>query len=261
LVLARNIMDCCFPIISQFFNFSTVDDLTLTLFHTEEGKPCIEDYAFDNGMHFWYASDIAAILEYQDFTQFKRDVMNKAIGVCMTTGFSVMEHFEQCKREKDGAIIEDWKLSRFAFFLTAMNGNILKPQVQLAQAYFAAFADSAAQVMHDQEIGERLLIRDEVKKGEKTLGSVVRSRGLQDYGLFHNAGYMGMYNLSFNQLRDRKGIPHNRSLLDFMGQRELAAVSLPQIFSVLRKRRRELNPGRITAMSRSEELQERLAAR
>jgi DNA-damage-inducible protein D len=200
-----------------------MDDQSLTLFHTEEGKPSIEDYAFDNGMHFWYASDVATILEYEDFALFKKDVMNKAIGVCMTTGFSVLEHFEQCKREKNGHIIDDWKLSRFAFFLTAMNGSLVKPQVQLAQAYFAAFADSAAQIISDQEAGERLLIRDEVKKGERTLGSVVKTRGIQNYGLFHNAGYMGMYNMSFNQLRDHKGIPGNRSPLDFMGQRELAA--------------------------------------
>lgn len=195
----------------------------MTLFHTEEGKPCIEDYAFDNGMHFWYASDIAEILEYEDFTQFTREVLNKAITVCMTTGFQVLENFEQCTREKNGVTISDWKISRFAFLLIAMNGSVAKPQVQLAQAYFAAFADSAAQIISDQEVGERLLIRDEVKKGERTLGSVAKQHGVQEYGLFHNAGYMGMYNMGFNQLRDRKGIPNKRSPLDFMGQRELAA--------------------------------------
>ena len=195
----------------------------MTLFHTEEGKPCIEDYAFDNGMHYWYATDIARVLEYDDFSRFKKDVMNKAIGVCMTTGFSVLENFQECKREVNGEIIDDCKLSRFAFFLTAMNGNVSKPQVQLAQAYFAAFAASATQIIGDQEVGDRLFTRDEIKKGEKTLTRVVSNRGVQDYGLFHNAGYMGMYNMSFNHLRQHKGIPTNRSPLDFMGQRELAA--------------------------------------
>lgn len=195
----------------------------MTLFHFENGKPSIEDYAYDNGIHFWYATDIASILEYEDFGQFKRDVMNKAIGVCMTTGFSVLEHFQECKRENNGAIIDDYKVTRFALFLIAMNGNVSKPQVQLAQAYFAAFADSAAQIIGDQEIGERLAVRDKVKKEERTLGSVAKKHGVQAYGLFQNAGYMGMYNMSFNELRRHKGIPYDRTPLDFMGQRELTA--------------------------------------
>ncbi|HEY3875393.1 MAG TPA: hypothetical protein VGM92_07935 [Candidatus Kapabacteria bacterium] len=195
----------------------------LDLFHHEDGKPNIEDYAFDNGMHFWYASDVAAALGYDDFALFKKNVLNKAYGLCMANEFPVPENFEQCTREVNGEIIEDVKISRFAFLLTVVSGDIARPQVQRAQAYFAAFADAAAQFMQEREIGERLTVRSKIKEGNRALESVASSHGLKHFGLFHNAGYMGMYNMSYTALQKAKGVPEGRTPLDFMGTRELNA--------------------------------------
>jgi DNA-damage-inducible protein D len=194
----------------------------LDLFNIEDGEAGIENYAHDNGLHFWYASDVAMALGYDDFAAFKKTVLNKAITVCMTAGFIIIEHFEQCPREINGVVIDDIKLSRFAFFLTAINGNLAKPNVQRAQAYFAEFADAAAQLIEEREVGERLWVRGEISKSAIALDSVAKGHGLTDYSRFHNAGYMGMYNRGYNELRRMKGIPSDRSPLDFMGQRELA---------------------------------------
>ncbi len=195
----------------------------LDLFHHEDGKPNIEDYAFDNGMHFWYASDVAIALGYEDFAFFKKNVLNKAIGLCMANEFPVAENFQQCTREINGEIVDDFKISRFAFLLTVVSGDIVRPQVQRAQAYFAAFADAASQLIQEREIGERLTVRGKIKEGNRALDSLASGRGLTDYGLFHNAGYMGMYNMSLNALRKSKGVPGGRTPLDFMGTRELNA--------------------------------------
>ena len=43
------------------------------------------------------------------------------------------------------------------------------------------------------------------------------------YALFQNKGYLGLYNMSISQLRERKGIPDGKNLLDFMEKEELAA--------------------------------------
>jgi len=195
----------------------------LDLFHHEAGKPNIEDYAFDNGMHFWYASDVAASLGYDDFVLFKKNVLNKAIGLCMANDFPIPENFEQCTRKVNGEIIEDFKISRFAFLLTVVSGDIARPQVQQAQAYFAAFADAATQLIQEGEIGDRLTVRGKIKEGNRALDSVAKHHGLRDYSRFHNEGYMGMYNMGYSALQKAKGVPEGRTPLDFMGTRELNA--------------------------------------
>ena len=52
---------------------------------------------------------------------------------------------------------------------------------------------------------------------------VAKKAGVSQYGYFQNAGYRGMYNVDLNTLKKMKGLADtSRSLLDFMGKRELA---------------------------------------
>jgi len=41
--------------------------------------------------------------------------------------------------------------------------------------------------------------------------------------LFQNSGYRGMYNMDISNLKRFKGVPSDRTTLDFMGKEELAA--------------------------------------
>jgi len=42
------------------------------------------------------------------------------------------------------------------------------------------------------------------------------------FGIFKDAGFRGMYNMSLSDLRYRKGVPANKTLYDFMGLEEMA---------------------------------------
>lgn len=44
-----------------------------------------------------------------------------------------------------------------------------------------------------------------------------------NYAFFQSAGYRGLYNMDMGRLRNLKGVPKDRSPLDFMGKTELAA--------------------------------------
>src|SRR5437870_10226087 len=57
----------------------------------------------------------------------------------------ILDNFTQIEREIDGKPYRDYKLSRLACYLTAMNGDVKKSQVAKAQAYFAAMAETVRQ--------------------------------------------------------------------------------------------------------------------
>jgi len=186
----------------------------------QEGQ-IFESRGFSNGERHWYATDFMEMLGYESLQSFEQAI-NKAIGTCMTLGIPVPENFEQVTREIDGSSISDYKFSRFACYLVAMNGDVRKPQVAQAQAYFAKVAEAMRQYQCGEEV-QRLHIRDEISGRERSLASTANRAGVTEFGLFQNSGYRGMYNVDLSSLKRMKGLKDtSRSLLDFMGKRELA---------------------------------------
>jgi len=162
------------------------------------------------------------MLGYESMQAFEQAI-NRAIGTCTTLGIAVLENFQQCTREIEGVQSSDYKLSRFACYLVAMNGDPRKRQVAQAQVYFARLADAARQFIQSAQDVERVQIRDEISGRERGLSSTAMKAGVMDYALFQNAGYRGMYNVDLSKLKAMKRLPDtSRSLLDFMGKRELA---------------------------------------
>lgn len=186
-------------------------------------SPVFEDRSNSNGMTYWLASDLAEMLGYVGLSTFKK-VMNKAQSVCLTLDIPVSEHFIQYSVEdKDGKTKNSIKLSRFACYLAVMNSDVKKPEVAKAQVYFATFAESCRQYVEEAEAHQRVLVRDEISQHESSLSSTVKNAGISNYAFFQNAGYLGMYNMNISKLKTVKGIPSNRTPLDFMGSSELAA--------------------------------------
>ena len=183
-----------------------------------------EAMSVSNGGTLWLASALMGLLDYESPKAF-RGALNRAVTVCTTLEMEVLDHFQRVKGE-DGR--PDWKLTRFACYLVAMNADPRKPNVARAQAYFARLAQAASNAMtaagEDPEGVERVYFRREVGARFSALSGVAHGRGVQDYARFQNAGYMGLYNMNILQLREAKGIADpKRSPLDFMGKRELAA--------------------------------------
>ncbi|PYR90782.1 MAG: damage-inducible protein D [Acidobacteria bacterium] len=170
-----------------------------------------------NGGTYWYASEFMAMLGYESYAAFEQAI-NRAIGTCTTLSIPVVENFQQVDVEG----VRDYRLSRFACYLIAMNGDVRKPAVAAAQAYFATLAEAARQYMQASHDVERVQIRDEISERDKSLMSTAKKAGVGDFALFHNAGYRGMYNMHLGRLKAAKGVPEGRTLLDFMDKRELA---------------------------------------
>lgn len=188
----------------------------LTLFHFEDDRTCFEDVGVKNGVTLWHEDVVREALGYQGDDSFRKAI-GRAIQACISLGIEQAENFVH----KDGK----YCLTRFACYLVAMNGDPKKPQVAAAQVYFAAVAETFQSHLDHVDGIERILIRDEVSDGQKSLSSTAKRHGLRPdgYGLFLDAGYRGMYNMSLTRLAEFKGIAKKGEFLDRIGKNELAA--------------------------------------
>lgn len=194
----------------------------IDVFHFDENKETFESFGQSNGGRFWFARDLMVMLGYESFSAFK-GAINRAIATSATLGIPIENNFIPTQRDVGGELHDDYKMSRFGCYLTAMNGDVKKPQVAMAQAYFVSVADAVRRYIQSAESVERVLIREELSDREKSLSGVANSAGVTNYAWFQNAGYRGLYNMDYSLLKRIKGVPEGRSLLDFMGKEELAA--------------------------------------
>lgn len=189
----------------------------------EENKSILtfEDFKNHNGMTFWWASELMAMLGYADIKTFRK-VLDRATKAFVSLNIPHYENIIAVKREREGKEEQDFKLTRFACYLAAMNGDPKKPEVASAQAYFAEQTRQfELSIENNQEI-ERILTREELTDGNKSLASVAKSAEVVDYARFQNAGYLGMYNMESWKLAKRRGVD-KKKLIDRMGRTELAA--------------------------------------
>ena len=188
----------------------------------ETGQCPFELMSRENGARFWYARDFMGMLGYATFESFEKAV-HRAIKACSSLGIPLIGVITPVEREINGNSQRDYKLTRFGCYLVAINGDVKKPEVAAAQAYFLTLAEAFRQHVQHSESVERLLVRSDVSEREHTLSGIVKRSGIDNYAFFQNAGYRGLYDMDLYRLRALKGIPSGRSPLDFMGKQELAA--------------------------------------
>ncbi len=192
------------------------------LFHLDEDRPNFESLGKENGNRFWYARDFMKMLGYEDFSAFMKAI-NKAMATCTALNILVMDNFSEVSRVIKGETVVDYKLSRFACYLVAINGDVRKPEVAAAQAYFITMAEAFRHYIESNEQVERVQTREKISDQEKSLSSAAHAAGVEQYHFFRNAGYRGMYNMNLAELKLLKRVASDRSVLDFMGSEELAA--------------------------------------
>lgn len=183
-----------------------------------------------NGFEYWEARELMPLLGYVEWRKFSV-AMDRARATCVSTGQRLDDHFvgadkmiiigkntpKEAKRK-----VHDFQLSRFACYLIAQNGDTRKPEIAFAQTYFAVQTRKQELFEMLDADGKRLYIRQDVSEKNLKLAKAARGAGVENFGKFNNAGYLGLYNLTTEQIKKKKGIPKG-DLLDYAGSTELAA--------------------------------------
>lgn len=87
----------------------------------------------------WSARDLQALMGYAQWKNLT-PALNRAKSAAKNQGLVVDEHFSRSRKnpsELGGRTQDDYRLTRLAAYLVAMNGDPNKPEVAAAQAYFA----------------------------------------------------------------------------------------------------------------------------
>lgn len=101
----------------------------------------------EDQQEYWLAKELMPLLGYQKWGNFK-SVIRKAEKVIINTEGSIEHHVSfqptpALNQEGKGRPVEDYKLSRLACYLVAINGDSDKPEIALSQRYFATKAREA----------------------------------------------------------------------------------------------------------------------
>ena len=186
----------------------------------------------ENGVEYWYAREIMKVLQYSKWQNFEK-IIDKAKTSCKNSDISVFEHFTDVSKTikmPKGAekTILDYKLSRYACYLIAQNGDSRKKVIALAQTYFAV--QTRKQEITEKEYSmltedeKRFYQRNLTRKGNYSLNQTAKKAGVKNFDKFHNAGYKGLYNgETADDIAKRKGLRYREDILDNMGSDELIA--------------------------------------
>jgi DNA-damage-inducible protein D len=186
----------------------------------------------ENGNEFWYARELMPVLQYSKWENFKK-VIKKAMDTCENSGLSIKDWLPNIRKpiisgKGKEEFIEDYKLTRYACYLIAQNGDSRKKVIALAQTYFAV--QTRKQEILEKEYNKlpedekRFYQRDLAKKGNYSLNQAAKNSGVKNFDHFHNAGYKGLYNgETADDIAKRKHLRYREDILDNMGSEELGA--------------------------------------
>ena len=184
------------------------------------------------GEEYWYARELQMVLDYKEWRKFE-NVIKKAEEACKNSGMTEVDHFvgtDKMVQIGSGAEREqkDYKLTRYACYLIAQNGDSRKKVIALAQTYFAV--QTRKQEITEKEYSmltedeKRFYQRDLTRKGNYSLNQAAKNAGVKNFDKFHNSGYKGLYNgETADDISKRKGLRYREDILDNMGSTELIA--------------------------------------
>ena len=179
---------------------------------------------------FWSARELYRALGYSRWEKFLV-VIEKAKTSFekseLTKNYNINDHFHQVVQmiaTGKGAErpVDDYQLSKYACYLIAQNGDSRKEPIALAQSYFNIQTLRQEQFDRLSADEKRLYIRQQVTDWDKKLFKSAQDSGVENYGKFYDAGYLGLYGMRSKEIREKKGLGKDK-VLDRAGTTELAA--------------------------------------
>lgn len=186
----------------------------------------------DDGVEFWYARELQAILGYTEWRNFN-SVIEKAKLSCINAGNIVSDWFVDVNKPITSGkgrteLIQDYLLTRYACYLIAQNGDPRKDEIAFAQSYFAVKTREAEIIEKRIEELNRLQLREQLRASEKRLSQNIYERGVDDKGFarIRSKGDAALFGgKTTKQMKDKYGIKSG-ALADKLPAVTIAAKNL-----------------------------------
>lgn len=197
----------------------TLDDLS----HVDE----------ESGVEYWYARDIMGFLGYQRWENFAVAVERaKVSGNASKTAGE--DHFREVTKMIEtgkGATrkVRDCKLTRYACYLIAQNGDPRKEEIAFAQSYFALQTRKQELIEERMKALTRIAIRGQLTEAEKELSRIAYERGVggAGFGRIRSKGDAALFGgRTTSDMKKRLGVKGSKPLADHLPSVTLAAKQL-----------------------------------
>lgn len=210
----------------------------------------LDSVRHQNGEEYWYARDLWILFGYANWRNFQRTI-EKAKESCTTSGEDVNFHFADVRKMKKIGYnkvernITDYKLTRYACYLIAQNGDPRIPEIAFAQMYFAIQTRKQEVMEKTIEEIERLISRKKLQDTEKEFSKTLYNSGVDGQGIgeIRSAGDKVLFGGKTTQdMKIRLGLGHNnpKPLADVLPTITLKAKDLAQEMTTVNTKRQNL---------------------
>jgi DNA-damage-inducible protein D len=185
------------------------------------------------GHEYWQARELAKELGYEEWRNFE-NVVEKAKVSIVNSGETVDNHFVDINKmvqvgSNTMRQIKDVRLSRYACYVIAQNGDPAKYEIALAQAYFTRQTRRQELAVAESKEQERLEARQKLSVSDKELSSTAMSHGVDRKGLavIKSRGDQRLFGgKSTQDMKTKYGIKDKKPLADRLPTISLTAKQL-----------------------------------
>ncbi len=192
----------------------------------------LAQYDADADIEFWYAREIQTALGYARWENFDTAI-KRAKTACETAKILVSDHFRDVTKMVSIGLgtsrnIPDIKLTRYACYLIAQNGDPRKNEIAFAQSYFALQTHKQELIEDRINLLRRLEARQRLSDSETLLSKNIYERGVDDrgFGRIRSAGDAALFGKSTAAMKEQLYVKPNRPLADFLPTLSIAAKNL-----------------------------------
>jgi DNA-damage-inducible protein D len=204
----------------------------------------------EKGHEYWSARELMKYLGYAKWDNFEK-VIDKAKGSIRKTYQQDADHFTEIRKmikvakgtnKEAERPQKDYRLSRYACYVIAQNGDPSKKEIAEAQSYFA-IQTRKEEIREEYEKDlERIKARERLRETERIFSGVLAEHKVGDRELaeIRSSGDEALFDMPTRDLKDKFQIPQSKPLADVLPTISLTAKQLATEMTTIKTKQDEL---------------------